>query len=143
MAVAHPFAMHYQQTWEERAGNPPLPLWLRVASLAYGRHLRNGHANFRPGEVATCLMTIEPSTGEITQPTRQQVSRAIKAAVDYGFLAPDSGSECLVVPAHSIRGGRGTEATEHIQCPVHVKKAEAARKRAAQKATKPELRSVA
>jgi hypothetical protein len=76
-------------------------------------------------------MTIEPSTGEITQPTRQQASRAIKAAVYYGFLAPDSGSECLVVPAHSIRGGRGTEATEHMQCPVHVKKAEAARMRAA------------
>jgi hypothetical protein len=45
--------MHFQHAWIERAQKtewtksaPKPPLWLRVAMLAYGKHERNGHANF-------------------------------------------------------------------------------------------------
>lgn len=105
---------HYQHVWRERAKDDRLPDWLRAASLAYGRHKPNGHACFAPGELANLLASRDPLSGG-TKPC-QNVNRAIRKAVEYGFLAKDSGSRCLVVPAHAITGGLGNE---YAPCPVH------------------------
>lgn len=94
-------------------------MWLRVASLAYGKHRANGHANFRPGEVAVILSSIDTTTGEITKPSRQSVGRAIRVAVEYGWLAAGSSSCCLVVPGHAVQGGLGSP---HETCKVHNRK---------------------
>lgn len=121
------WAKHYQSGWQERAANPRLPLWLRVAALAYGNHRANGHANFRPGEVALALSTIDVRTGEICTPDRQAVYRAVRVATDYGWLAQDSRTTCLVVPAHAVGGGLGSA---EAPCPVH-QRVRASRLRAA------------
>lgn len=52
MGVHAPWAKHAQIEWENRAADTTLPLWLRVACLAYGRHEANGHANFGRGWLA-------------------------------------------------------------------------------------------
>ena len=55
MIVSNPWSAHYQGVWMERPQNPVLPLWLRVAALAFGRHRVNGHANFAKGELCKLL----------------------------------------------------------------------------------------
>lgn len=107
MSRGNPFAMHFQLVWQERAGDRRLVLWLRVAALAYGMHRANGHACFGPGQIALSLTTVDPDTGEVYQPTRQQIYRAIGTAVDYGWLASTSSARCLVVPPHAVYGGLG------------------------------------
>lgn len=100
--VQHPWARHYQTIWLERAGDARLPHWLRVAALAYGSHAANGHAPFAPGQIGIVL-------GDPGLPLhRGNVQRAIRVAVKYGWLSPNSGSRCLVVPAHAIEGGVGS-----------------------------------
>ena len=108
MSYQNPWSMHYQSSWHERSGNPRLPLWLRVTSLAYGAHRMNGHAVFGPGDVAMCLSRVDHETGELVVPSRSTVRNAITRAMEYGFLAQGSGSRCLVVPPHAVRGGLGT-----------------------------------
>jgi hypothetical protein len=114
------WAKHYQSSWQERAANPRLPLWLRVAALAYGNHRANGHAVFRAGEVALAVSTVDTATGEINTPDRRDVHDAVRVAVEYGWLAQGSGTTCLVVPAHAVSGGLGNA---EAACPVHEKRA--------------------
>jgi hypothetical protein len=111
------WSRHYQHVWAERAGNPGLPLWLRVACLAYGHHLGNGHATFGSGEVRLALSTVD-GNGVLSQPASSDVKRAINTAVRYGWLAEGSRTRCLVVPGHAIAGGRGV-GTEYVPCPEH------------------------
>lgn len=96
------WARHFLDVWQERAGDPRLPHWFRVAALAYGSHMNNGHAPFKPGQVALVLGTIT-ETGEFI-PYRN-VSRAIALAIEYGLLAPGSYHRCLIVPSHAVRKG--------------------------------------
>jgi hypothetical protein len=110
-----PWAKHYQHAWEERSGDPNLPDWLRVASLAYGKHSANGHALFGPGDLALVLGRVDPTTGEIT--ANDNVSRAIRTAVRHGWLARGSKARCLIVPAFAVDGGLGNA---YAPCPVHV-----------------------
>lgn len=112
----HPWARHYQHVWQERAGNPALPLWFRVTALAYGSHRANGHATFGRGDVALVLGTVDPATGVLTPLIRQHVHRTIQTAIGYGLLAAGSRSLCLIVPAHAITGGLGRE---DEPCPQH------------------------
>lgn len=105
MSRENPWTKHRQSFWQEKAGSPSLPLWLRVAALAYGVHRRNGHAPFKPGEIALAVSVVDVQTGEVRQPAKAQVSRAIRTAVDYGFLNPESNGRCLVVPPWGISGG--------------------------------------
>ncbi|TBT83799.1 hypothetical protein ET989_10825 [Propioniciclava sinopodophylli] len=100
---ARHWARHFLDVWAERAGDPRLPPWLRVAALAYGSHLNNGHAPFRSGQVSLVLGGIDPTTGELT--TYRNVARAIDAAVANGWLAPGSFHRCLIVPPNAIRKG--------------------------------------
>jgi hypothetical protein len=106
--------MHRQAVWKERAAsraaNPTMPLWIRVASLAFGCHRRNGHATFKPGEIAEILGT----PGEPLSPS--SVSNAVKLAKNAGWIAEESSARCLVVPPHAVQGGLGHP---NDRCPIH------------------------
>lgn len=120
MTRIRPWSRHYLDVWHERAGDPRFPLWFRVAALAYGGHDATGHARFKPGELALILGTIDTSTGEWRTLHKSNVQRVIAKAVEFGLLAPESGSLCLVVPSHAIHGGVGGNGT--VVCPLHKRK---------------------
>lgn len=101
MSLDNPYAMHRQKVWLERAADPRLDLWTRVAALAFGRHRRNGHANFGAGEMGNLL----GPPGRPLKPA--SVSRAIREAKEYGWIAGESNARCLVVPPHAVEGGLG------------------------------------
>lgn len=113
------WSRHYLDVWHERAGDPRFPLWFRVAALAYGGHDSTGHARFKPGEIGLLLGSIDTTTGEWREMHKSNVQRVIAKAVEFGLLAPESGSLCLVVPAHAIHGGVGGNGQE---CPLHKRK---------------------
>lgn len=108
------WARHYQAPWQEKAGNPDLPKWFRVFALALGSHKANGHATFQPGDVSAVLGRVDLTTGEFT-PDRD-VRKHIATAVRYGLLAKGSSVRCLVVPAHSVEGGRGGQSGAGAPC---------------------------
>lgn len=101
-----PFSMQDQGAWEERAGDTRLPSWLRVASLAFGMHRANGHANFSPGQISLILGSVDRD-GVPCPLDKGSTQRAIRKAVEYGWLSPESGSRCLVVPGQKVDGGYG------------------------------------
>lgn len=105
MSRENPWTKHRQSFWQEKAGSPNLSLWQRVYCLAYGVHRRNGHAPFKPGEIALATTIVHRDTGEIRQPSAPEISRAINTAIDYGFLSSESCARCLVVPPWGIEGG--------------------------------------
>lgn len=111
-----PWARHFQHVWQERAGDPALPDWLRVACLAYGSHRANGHATLGQGHVALVLARVDVDTGVIAPLSRQNVHRAIRASVANGWLSQGSTSRCLIVPAHAVSGGLGSPTDA---CPQH------------------------
>ena len=110
----NPWARHYQDVWQERAGDPRLPYWLRVAALAYGSHADNGHARFKRGEIAVVLAAVDSGTG-VVRPYRN-VRRAVTLAVEYGWLEAGSYWGCLIVPAHAVKKGALTAAPR--PCPL-------------------------
>ncbi|WP_131812906.1 hypothetical protein [Mycolicibacterium peregrinum] len=116
MSLQNPFAFHYQGVWLERSADTQLPDWLRLASLAFGRHKANGHANFGVGEIAKLLGKCEPD-GKVKPLSGPAVSNAIKRAKDHGFIAIASHSRCLVVPPHAVTGGLGNA---YERCRIHV-----------------------
>lgn len=118
MTPERPWARHYQEEWQRRAGNPSLPYWLRVVSAAYGSHQDNGHAVFKRGELSLILGTVDRETGEVIR--YPNLERAIKDAVAYGWLAEGSFWGCLIVPAHAIKKGAHGHSPP---CPVHLKRA--------------------
>ncbi|MGE2692219.1 hypothetical protein [Mycolicibacterium pulveris] len=103
---------HYQIEWEARLTNPAFkdkgPVWMKLVCLAYARHHANGHATFKPGELASILGV-----------PRQRVTEGIAVAVSYGFLSDESCSRCLVVPSHAIQGPQGNV---YEPCMVNHKK---------------------
>lgn len=119
MTTEKPWARHYQHVWHERTADARLPLWLRVAFLAYGCHRANGHARFKPGEIAEVFGTVNGTTGEIKAADKHNIQRAIRNAVERGWLAEGSSTLCLVVPAHAIEGGLGYTGEK---CPLHSRK---------------------
>lgn len=102
-----PFGMHDQRTWEERAGDQRLPYWLRVAALAFGKHRANGHASFSAGQISLILGRVTLPEGEVIPLDKGSTQRAIRKAIEYGWLSPESGSLCLVVPGNAVDGGYG------------------------------------
>jgi hypothetical protein len=114
-----PWAKHYQSAWDNRAANTDLPLWMRVASLAYGRHEANGHTNFQRGDLSWILGKPLKSGGDFKRRDRHTIRDAIAVAVKYGLLAEGSCSECLVVSPHTIEGPLGNP---HKPCAVHERK---------------------
>lgn len=118
MSHINAWSRHYQSVWLERAGDPELPDWLRVAALAYGSHRANGHATFKRGHVALILADVDTDSGALTPRSRQGIYRAIRTAVRHGWLLDGSTARCLVVPGHAITGGLGSPADE---CPQHAR----------------------
>ena len=117
MSGERPWARHFMDEWQSRAGDSRLPYWLRVTALAYGSHTDNGHARFKRGEIALILGHVDPTSGEVVRYVN--VSRAIDDAVTYGWLSPDSFWGRLIVPAHAIRKGAWDTPKP---CPIHVKR---------------------
>lgn len=119
MTHEHSWARHYQSVWLERTADDHMPMWLRVAFLAYGSHRANGHARFKPGEIGEVFGTVDAVTGEIKPADKHNVQRAIRNATKRGWLAEGSSTLCLIVPAHAIEGGLGYP-TE--KCSLHSRK---------------------
>jgi hypothetical protein len=115
------WAKHFQAAWENDAARHDLPVWFRMMALAYGRHAANGHANFRRGDLSKILGEPGPD-GEWIRRDRYTIRDTIKHLVSLGLLAPDSGSECLVVPHHRIQGGKNAKYDADRPCPVHARK---------------------
>ncbi len=115
-----PWARHFQDVWHERSGDDRLPKWLRVSALAYGSHQNNGHANFKRGEVALVLATVDRESGAIYPLDRRDVFRAVHQAIQYGWLEEGSSARCLIVPAHAIKKGRLGDTDQ--PCPIHVRR---------------------
>lgn len=105
MSRENPWTKHRQSFWQEKAGRPSLPLWLRVTALAYGVHRRNGHAPFKAGEVALSTSIVDADTGQIRTPSSSRISEAIRQAIELGFLSSESHARCLVVPPWGVEGG--------------------------------------
>ncbi|MEP9380824.1 hypothetical protein [Nocardioides sp. KR10-350] len=118
MTAERAWARHFMDEWQARAGDPRLPYWLRIASLAYGHHENNGHAKFKRGEIALILAKVDGETGEIRP--HQWVGRDIALAVEYGWLSEGSFWGCLIVPAHSVR--KGDMWATPKPCPIHMRR---------------------
>lgn len=115
------WSRHYQESWHERSGDRRLPRWLRVTALAYGSHDNNGHAQFKRGDIALILGSVDGTTGEIIPLSRQRVYECIQLAIELDFLAEGSNARCLIVPAHHARKGKLTDRVK--PCPIHVRRA--------------------
>ena len=118
MSVQNPWAAHYQGVWTERGKDPALPSWLRVAALAFGRHKKNGHAQFAEGELAK-LLAAPDRDGVVKIPSAQSVCNHVAKAKMLGFIAEGSNVRCLVVPPHAVIGGMG--GSEWTACVIHAK----------------------
>ena len=116
MSLTNPFSFHYQGVWLERAANPVLPDWLRLAALAFGKHKANGHANFGTGEIANLLGRRSPD-GQLKPLSGSAVSNAIRRAKELGFIADQSHARCLVVPPHAVTNGLGKA---YESCRIHA-----------------------
>jgi hypothetical protein len=119
VSIQKAWTRHYQIEWENRAADTRLPLWLRIACLAYGRHEANGHANFTRGQLSWILGTPPHGDQPFKRVDKYTVRDTIKLAVRHGWLAEGSCAECLIVPAHAIEGPQGNPAKP---CPVHERK---------------------
>lgn len=115
IATINYWTRHYQSVWLERAADPSLADWMRLACLAFAKHRANGHANFAPGELGPLLAKAGPD-GQLKPLTKSAVSNAIKRAKDRGWISKESTAQCLVVPPHAIAGGRGKP---YEACRVH------------------------
>jgi len=112
MTPERPWARHYFDVWMERAGDPRFPPWLRVAALAYGSHLDNGHASFKRRQIA--LIVGRPGWPE------PHVGRQIRVAVEYNWLAPGSWWGCLIVPRDAVRKGPYGSPKKCPRCEQHL-----------------------
>lgn len=119
MSSYRAWARHFQSGWENHAADPELPLWIRIVSIAYGRHAANGHAMFQRGDLSRILGTAASGDQPFKPRHRDSIRDAIRVAIKHKFLADGSCSECLVVPSHDIAGGLGNESKP---CPVHERK---------------------
>lgn len=117
MIPTKPWTAHYMDVWQSRSGDPRLPMWLRIASLAYGGMERNGHCPLAPGDIEVVLATVDPETGAVYEPRPDNVNRAIKTAIEYGFIGEGSHRQCLIVPPYMADGGVRGHA--HATCKRH------------------------
>lgn len=97
MTVDAPWVKASQAGWEQRASELRQPLWLKMACMAYARVGANGHAGFDRGELA-----------ELMGKGRQDIHRAIRTAVEYGWLEDGSCTECLIPPGDFVEMNFGT-----------------------------------
>jgi hypothetical protein len=104
--TANPWTRHYQAVWENRAADHTLPLWLRLACIAYARHEANGHANFKRGQLSWILGKPPDGNQPFKRVDRWTMQDALALAIRHGWLAEGSCTECLVVPRPCHPGAR-------------------------------------
>ena len=110
MSVSAPWVKLAQQGCEDRALSLKQPLWLSVSLMAYSRVGANGCAPFpKKQELA-----------KILGKCRQDIDRAIRTAVEYGFLDEASCSECLRPPGDLVEFSLGSR---RKGCAVHPRDA--------------------
>lgn len=83
------------------------PLAVRVLFAAMGRHDINGHAPFRPRELADILRTVDMETGEVRSAQSDTVSDALRQAKEVGYVLPESTARCVVLAPHMFQKGKG------------------------------------
>lgn len=105
MTVETPWVKVSQSGLEERALELGQPLWLKVTCMAYARVGANGHAGFKRGELA-----------QLMGKCRQDIERAIRTAVGYGWLHEASCTECLIPPGDFVEMSYGSS---RKVCDVH------------------------
>ena len=108
MRRTDPAGLHFHSFWADHSKNPDHPLWLRLASLAYSSHHKNGHATFFLGG--------ESTLPEVLQKSRRHIQKEIQLAIDKGFLAKESNINCLVLPDEICGGAEGNAFAE---CKLH------------------------
>jgi hypothetical protein len=106
MSVTPPWVKLGQQGCEDRARSLRQPLWLKVSYMAYSRVGANGCAPFPKREELAKLLGKR----------RQDIDRAIRTAIGYGFLEEASCAECLCPPGDFVESGMGSSRKE---CAVH------------------------
>lgn len=108
MGLSDPAGIHFHSFWVARSDNVDLPLWLRIVSLAYGNHAKNGHATF--------FLKGESTLPGIFKREKQQIRNEIVRAVERGFLASSSNINCLVLPDEICGGASGSR---YAKCKFH------------------------
>jgi hypothetical protein len=99
----NPFSQHRQGVWAERGKNPALPTWLRVAAVVFGKHKKNGHAHFAPGELAKLLA--KPGPDGVPK-TAVLVWRRERYQACEGVWVHRRGVNCALSGRATARGGR-------------------------------------
>lgn len=104
-----------QHTARRFARDPEIkPLYLRVMFAGIGWSNLVGHAEFAMGGLAMVLQSADPTTGEISIPSRSQVNAAIKRAKEMGLVHDSSDFRCLVTEAWWEKaGGKGGRTCAH------------------------------
>jgi hypothetical protein len=104
----NPAGLHLHSYWQDRAGDDKLPIWLRLAAIAYASHHKNGHATFYMSGESTLPKTLGRD--------KRVIQNELKKAIDRGFLAEQSNINCLVLP-DGIFGG--AEGHKFADCKLH------------------------
>ncbi len=86
-----------------QAMNPKCPDWQRVAFAAWARVTRQGIATFAPGELAEAAAKLDPVTGELVPLSNAR--RALRDAIQHGWLAAGSDTETVQVPLEVLSVG--------------------------------------
>lgn len=104
-----------QHTARRFARDPEVkPLYLRVMFAGIGWSNLIGHAEFAQGGLAMVLQSADPTTGEISIPSRSQVNAAIRRAKEMGLVHDSSDFRCLVTEAWWEKaGGKGGKTCAH------------------------------
>lgn len=112
------FEIVRQAHWLAMAKDPEVrPLALRVKFAAHARHRRNGHAEFRRGELRQLLVSVDTKTGELRPANSAVLSRAIQFAIRKTWISPLSDVRCLVVLPEFVSGG--AFGGENDRCRTH------------------------
>jgi hypothetical protein len=93
---------------EQKAKNPKIPASLRIVEAAKARANLYGHAAFQSRQLQQWL---SGKDGKLA--AKSTISRAIHAAVEWGYLAPVSTSRCLVLVREGWTRGYGRMSACH------------------------------
>ena len=92
-----------QTGWLAIAQDHNVPAWFRVHALARAfRPYDGAEVTFEPGEMCSLLHTVNRSTGGQKPMARQNLSRAVRQAIDLGYLLSGSSARVLLIPGHFI-----------------------------------------
>lgn len=93
---------------EQRAKNPSIHATVRLIEAAKARGNRHGHAAFQSGQLQEWLAGRNGRAA-----ARSTISKGIRKAVEWGYLAPVSTSRCLVLVREGWTRGYGRMSVCH------------------------------